>query len=157
MTDTRAARATAWNRIHTLLEGVATPHRFQLEPGGIQRMPGDRAIAFWFEGESEKGATLKNVMVTHEIRIRVFWRRPATDAVRERSALELEIWDTTRGIQAALRGDSDLASTVTDMDIGLATRGAVEVEVGTGVESVELTTLDMSVYLQELEAEEITP
>lgn len=157
MTDTRAARATAWNRIHTLLGAVATPHRFQLEPGGIERMSGDRAIAFWFEGESEKGNTLKNVMVTHEIRIRVFWRRPATDDVRARSALELEIWDTTRGIQAALRGDSDLNSSVTDLEIGLATRGAADVLVGTGIEAVEAPTLDMSVYLQELEAEEITP
>lgn len=157
MTDTRAARATAWNRISTLLSEVATPHRFQLEPGGIRRMAGDRAIAFWFEGESEKGRTLKNVMVTHEVKIRALWRIPATDDVRARTALELEIWDTTRGIQAALRGDADLASAVTDTEIGLATRGTAEVLVGTGVEAVEVYVLDMSLYLQELEAEEITP
>ena len=157
MTNTVAARTTAWNRISTLLSEVAAPHRFPLEPGGVQRMGGDRAIAFWFEGESEKGTTLGNVMVTHEVKIRALWRIPATDDVRARTAVELEIWNTTRAIQAALRGDSDLASTVTDMDIGLATRGAAEVLVGTGVEAVEVHVLDMSLYLQELEAEEITP
>jgi len=154
MTDTRDARAKAIGRIHQLLAGVAEPHRFQVEPGRLMRMPGDRAIVYWFEGESEKAFTIGgNVMATHQINIRAFWRIPATDDERARSAVELEIWSTTRGIQAALQGDSDLAASVTRLDIGMAQRGYDEVQVGNGVEAVGVFTLDIPLFLQELEAE----
>lgn len=154
MSSTREARAKAWGRITQLLQGVAAPHRFQMEPGGIQRMPGDRAIAYWFEGESEKAQTLGNVLVTHTIQIRCFWRIPGTDDVRARTALELEIWDTTRAIQDAIYGDSDLAETVTRLDFGMAIRGMEEM-VGTGVEIVDCATLSLPLYVQELEGEAI--
>lgn len=157
MSNTTAARAKAWGRISQLLAGVAAPHTFQIEPGGLQRIPGARAIAYWFEGESEKGKTVGgNVMVTHKIGIRAFWRIPSTDDARARTALELEIWDTTRAIQGAVHADSDLAGTVTRVDFGLAQRGIEPVTVGTGVEAVEMMTLDLPLYLQELEAEGIT-
>jgi hypothetical protein len=96
-------------------------------------------------------------MVTQQIHIRAFWRIPATDDERARTAVELEIWDTTRAIQDAIRGDSDLSETVTDLDFGLANRGYEEVQVGTGVEALlRCHTLDLPLYLQELEAEGIT-
>jgi len=155
--NTRAARAKAIGRIHQLLAGVAVPHRFQIEPGGLQRLGGDRAIAYWFEGETEKAKTLGNVMVTQQIHIRAFWRIPATDDVRLRTAVELEIWDTTRGIQEAIHGDSELDGAVTRLDFGLAQRGIEPVLVGTGVEAIDVFTLDLPLYLQELEAEGITP
>jgi len=154
--NTRAARAKAWGRISQLLTDVAVPHRFQIEPGGLTRFTGDRSIAYWFEGESEKGFTIGgNIMVTHKVMIRCFWRIPATDDVRARTALELEIWDATRGIQEAIYGDSDLAETVTRVDFGLVQRGIEPVQVGTGVETVDCMTLDLPLFLQELEAEAV--
>jgi len=152
--NTSAARAKAWARINILLASVRCPHQFQLEPGGMQRMPGDRAIEYWFNGESEKAKTLGNVMVTHTVQIRAVWRVPATDDIRVRTALELEIWDTTRAIQEALHGDSDLAEWVTRIDFGNATRIDSEM-IGTGVETVPVTIIDLPLYIQELEAERV--
>lgn len=152
--NTRAARAKCWGRISQLLSDVAAPHPFQIEPGGLSRMGADRAIAFWFEGESEKAKTMGNVMVTHKVAIKCYWRIPKTDDVRARTALELEIWDTTRAIQEAFHADSDLAETVTRLDFGMAQRLG-DVQVGTGVEAGDYMVLDLPLFIQELEAEEV--
>lgn len=151
MTDTKAARFAAWNRIGVDIRAAVSPYQFEVIPGGIERMPGPRAVTWWFDGEREKGMTLGNVMVIYAIPVRMLWRNPATD--RDREARELEMWNVTREVQAALRGDSDLRDNVTSLDITIAERG--QVDVGTGEESLMLDTIDFELLIEELEGEAI--
>ena len=117
----------------------------------------DYAAALWFVGESEKTKTMANVMVTTQLRLRVYWRPRLAPADRE--ALELAVWDCCRDLQSAIRLDSQLGGNVSDLEISLA-EGNGWAAVGpldqTG-EPTRYRVLTFDVELWELEAEEYTP
>lgn len=123
-------------RIVEILEGVEYSgtskfeHVYVGEPLGLPiQSPLGALAAVWFTGESQKQLTLGNVMVTSEWRVRMYWRLPATE--EDRRELEFVVAEACRTVQAAFRADSKLtylgADTVTDLDVGLASGGYIDV------------------------------
>lgn len=85
--------------------------------------PADRIVRFWYMGEGEKADTFGNVMPFEKFMIQMLWSVRLMSA--DLAALELEIWDATRNVQAAFRADSRLtgADGLTNcekVDFGLA-------------------------------------
>lgn len=117
--------------------------------GEPTRPPNDHAAYLWYAGEFEKEKTLGNVMVTEIVRLRVHWRRPESGDVRE--VQEVNLWETCRKIQEHIREDSDLGGNVTDLEIGEAVTGWVEVS------GSMRRALTMDIRCVMLEEEAITP
>ena len=69
--------------------------------------------------------TLKDVSSFTQFTVRAYFRMQASQDVRE--STELDIWDAVVNIDSALRGDSDLAGNVQDMEIGTATTAYIEI------------------------------
>tara|TARA_Y100000401_G_C8306459_1_gene217243 strand:- start:550 stop:987 length:438 start_codon:yes stop_codon:yes gene_type:complete len=144
------SRSGAVTTIKSLMDAVTNP-TFQVvligEPLSIPS--GDRVIAAWFNGESQKSKTLGNVMVTQVWTIRAYFRVGSSQKARE--SLELELWDAVRNIQSSFRGDSQLSGNCTDLEISLANVGWVDI----GGNTFRSITFDLQ--LIELEAESISP
>ena len=119
------SRSGAITTIKTIMGAVSSP-TFQVvligEPLSIPS--GDRVITAYFNGESAKTKTLGNVMVTQNWTVRAYFRVAPSQKARE--ALELELWNAVRSIQAGFRADSQLGGNVTDLDISLATVGWID-------------------------------
>ena len=143
------SRSGAITTIKSLLDGVSSPTFRQVFIGEPLSIPtGDRVVAAWFNGESEKTKTLGNVMVSQIFTVRAYFRVGATAKMRE--SLELELWNAVRRIQAAFRGDSQLSGNVTDLDISLAQVGWTDIGGNT------FRTISFDLELIELEAESIS-
>ena len=144
------SRSGAVTTIKSLMDAVTNP-TFQVvligEPLSIPS--GDRVIAAWFNGESQKSKTLGNVMVTQVWTIRAYFRVGSSQKARE--SLELELWDAVRNIQSSFRGDSQLSGNCTDLEISLANVGWEDI----GGNTFRSITFDLQ--LIELEAESISP
>lgn len=152
MTDTRQARAAAWARIDQHLRGVAEP-RFVVVPGPLDRLPasGKPVANYFLTGEIDKQMTFGNVMAQVGVKIRAYWRMPASEA--DAAALELEMWHATRSLQAPFSADRDLGGNVSSVQLTLATTG--EMELGAGAEEVPVRTLEFDLLIDELEAEDV--
>jgi hypothetical protein len=119
------------------------------EPSGKADIPPQMGalVAFWLAGEAEKEATLRNVMVREEIRLRVYLRA----AVGEEARFELEVdaWNAMRNVQAAIRGASTLGGNVTDLEIDTANVVWVDMS------GLMYRVVEMTIVLWDTEAEEI--
>ncbi len=150
MTDAQRRGALAY--LNNLLracaysEGKAFEAVLVGEPSGIPPQM-YALVAFWLAGEAEKEATLGNVMVREEIRLRVYLR----PALGEEARFELEVdsWNAMRNVQAAIRGASTLGGNVTDLEIDTA--NVLWVDLGGLVYRV----VEMTIVLWDTEAEEI--
>ena len=92
------------------------------EPLSIARTP---TVAFWLTSREVYFMTLKDVSSFTQFTVRAYFRMQASQDVRE--STELDIWDAVVNIDSALRGDSDLAGNVQDMEIGTATTAYIEI------------------------------
>ena len=73
------SRSGAITTIKSLLDGVSSPTFRQVFIGEPLSIPtGDRVVAAWFNGESEKTKTLGNVMVSQIFTVRAYFRVGAT-------------------------------------------------------------------------------
>lgn len=153
------------SRVKEILEAVeySGTSRFEGvyvgEPLGLPiQSPLGAIAAVWFTGESEKSMTLGNVMVTTEWRVRMYWRLPAT--VEDRRELEFMVADACRNVQAAFRADSKLTyegtDTVSDLDIGLATGGYLDVTDAEGKLIGRYRMQEFDLQIVDLEAEAIS-
>jgi|DEB0MinimDraft_3_1074331.scaffolds.fasta_scaffold00544_7 hypothetical protein len=148
-----ADRSAVIARIDALLKTVSTPSFQAFYVGEPVQVPSKPVIAFWYVGDEPYVAgakTLGNVMITERIRIRAYFPVIASPTIKKN--VDGEIWDTVRNVKAALRGDSNLNSLVTDLDLDDATvdyfqwnSGAVN----------RIVTFDLLIH--DLEAETITP
>ena len=101
------SRSGALTTIKTIMDNVSSPTFQVVLIGEPLSLPsGDRVIAAWFNGGSEKTKTLGNVMVTQVWTVRAYFRVGATMKLRE--SLELELWNAVRSIQSDFRADSQL-------------------------------------------------
>ena len=73
-------------------------------------------LAFWINGRSVDFLTLADESSRVDMTIRAYFRMQVSQDVRE--SVELDLWDAAVNIDTALRGDSDLAGNVTDIEIG---------------------------------------
>lgn len=118
------ARTDVITTLQTHLTGYTRPSEaatyfskvYAHRPLGLAPM--DKLCIFYLEGESATPygrQTLRKAMVGEAWTIKCFWLpRPMDEA---RSNLVLEQWDAMRGIQALLRGDSQLGGNVDDLKI----------------------------------------
>ena len=144
------SRSGALTTIKTIMDSVSSPTFQVVLIGEPLSLPsGDRVIAAWFNGESEKTKTLGNVMVTQGWTVRAYFRVGANMKMRE--SLELELWNAVRSIQTGFRADSQLGGNVTDLDISLANVGWVDIGGNT------FRSISFDLQLIELEAEAIAP
>ena len=144
------SRSGALTTIKTIMDSVSSPTFQVVLIGEPLSLPsGDRVIAAWFNGESEKTKTLGNVMVTQVWTVRAYFRVGANMKMRE--SLELELWNAVRSIQTGFRADSQLGGNVTDLDISLANVGWVDIGGNT------FRSISIDLQLIELEAEAIAP
>ena len=142
------SRSGALTTIKTIMDSVSSPTFQVVLIGEPLSLPsGDRVIAAWFNGESEKTKTLGNVMVTQVWTVRAYFRVGANMKMRE--SLELELWNAVRSIQTGFRADSQLGGNVTDLDISLANVGWVDIGGNT------FRSISFDLQLIELEAEAI--
>jgi hypothetical protein len=143
------SRSGALTTIKTIMDNVSSPTFQVVLIGEPLSLPsGDRVIAAWFNGESEKSKTLGNVMVTQVWTVRAYFRVGATMKLRE--SLELELWNAVRSIQSDFRADSQLGGNVTDLEISLANVGWVDIGGNT------FRSISFDLQLIELEAESIS-
>ena len=113
------------DRIDALLGTVSDPSFGAVlrgEPLSIARTP---TVAFWLTSREVSFMTLKDVSSFTQFTVRAYFRMQVSQDVRE--STELDIWDAVVNIDAALRGDSDLAGNVQDMEIGTATTAYIEI------------------------------
>jgi hypothetical protein len=113
------------DRIDALLGTVSDPTFGAVlrgEPLSIARTP---TVAFWLTSREVSFMTLKDVSSFTQFTVRAYFRMQASQDVRE--STELDIWDAVVNIDSALRGDSDLAGNVQDMEIGTATTAYIEI------------------------------
>tara|TARA_R100000306_G_C4354541_1_gene131957 strand:+ start:509 stop:925 length:417 start_codon:yes stop_codon:yes gene_type:complete len=113
------------DRIDALLGTVSDPSFGAVlrgEPLSIARTP---TVAFWLTSREVSFMTLKDVSSFTQFTVRAYFRMQASQDVRE--STELDIWDAVVNIDSALRGDSDLAGNVQDMEIGTATTAYIEI------------------------------
>lgn len=113
------------DRIDALLGTVSDPSFGAVlrgEPLSIARTP---TVAFWLTSREVSFMTLKDVSTFTQFTVRAYFRMQASQDVRE--STELDIWDAVVNIDSALRGDSDLAGNVQDMEIGTATTAYIEI------------------------------
>lgn len=119
------SRAGVIDTIAAHLEAVTTP-TFQAvlrtEPLKITATP---TVAFSYIGDSTLQESLGDVQIEELFLIRAYWRMEQVEEYRV--ALELEVWNANRAIQAALRGDSTLGGNCTDLKIDEARAGYVTV------------------------------
>lgn len=119
------SRSGAMDRIDALLGTVSDPSFGAVlrgEPLSIARTP---TVAFWLTSREVSFMTLKDVSSFTQFTVRAYFRMQASQDVRE--STELDIWDAVVNIDSALRGDSDLAGNVQDMEIGTATTAYIEI------------------------------
>lgn len=119
------SRSGAMDRIDALLGTVSAPSFGAVlrgEPLSIARTP---TVAFWLTSREVSFMTLKDVSSFTQFTVRAYFRMQASQDVRE--STELDIWDAVVNIDSALRGDSDLAGNVQDMEIGTATTAYIEI------------------------------
>jgi hypothetical protein len=113
------------DRIDALLGTVSDPSFGAVlrgEPLSIARTP---TVAFWLTSREVSFMTLKDVSSFTQFTVRAYFRMQVSQDVRE--STELDIWDAVVNIDSALRGDSDLAGNVQDMEIGTATTAYIEI------------------------------
>ena len=113
------------DRIDAVLGTVSDPSFGAVlrgEPLSIARTP---TVAFWLTSREVSFMTLKDVSSFTQFTVRAYFRMQASQDVRE--STELDIWDAVVNIDSALRGDSDLAGNVQDMEIGTATTAYIEI------------------------------
>jgi hypothetical protein len=137
-------------RIETILKANSDPDFdlvLQHEPLSIPT--GDRVACFFFTGESMKGMTLGNVMVTQDFTVRCYFRVQSSLQARNKS--ELELWNACRSVQTGLSADRQLNGNITDMILGDAGIGWIDVGGST------FRSLSIPLGLIELEAEAIAP
>lgn len=143
------SRSGAIDRIDALLGSVTNPTFGAVlrgEPMAIAQTP---TVAFWMTGREVDFLTLNDVSSLTEFTIRAYWRLQMSRDIRE--DIELEVWDATVNIDSALRGDSDLAGNVADIDIGSASTGY------TDIGGVAYRTLDIPLSVQIMSEITITP
>ncbi len=143
------SRSGAIDRIDALLGSVTNPTFGAVlrgEPMAIAQTP---TVAFWMTGREVDFLTLNDVSSLTEFTIRAYWRLQMSRDIRE--DIELEVWDATVNIDGALRGDSDLAGNVSDIDIGSASTGY------TDIGGVAYRTLDIPLSVQIMSEITITP
>ena len=119
------SRSGALDRIDALLGTVSDPEFGAVlrgEPFAIAQTP---TVAFWLQSRTVSFLTLKDSSTNTTFTIRAYFRMQSSRDVRE--DLELNIWDAAVNIDAALRGDSDLAGNVDDMEVGDATTGYTDI------------------------------
>ena len=142
--------AEAVTRIDFIIKAIATPKWDAVFSGEPTQLTNGPCAAYWYNGDTPygDGKTLGNVMVTEHFTIRAYF--PFADAPSLRKTIEIKIWDAVRNLKSGFRGDSDLNSLVTDLDIGDAnvewlqlTSGAIR----------RIVTFDL--MLHDLEAESI--
>ena len=110
------SRSGALDRIDALLGTVTDPAFSAVirgEPMSISQTP---VLAFWINGRSVDFLTLADESSRVDMTIRAYFRMQVSQDVRE--SVELDLWDAAVNIDTALRGDSDLAGNVTDIEIG---------------------------------------
>lgn len=115
------------NQIETLLTTITTPIFeivYRAEPLSIPT--GQRVIAFWYEGDEfdPRQATFGQANPYERFLVRAYWRVQVDAAVRE--GLELEVWNATRAIKAALRSDQTLSGHCQDLICQDAETGYVD-------------------------------
>ena len=110
------SRSGALDRIDALLGTVSSPSFTAVLRGEPLAISGTPMVAFWMVRRSVSFLTLADESSETEFMIRSYFRMQASADVRE--TLELDIWNTAVNIDSALRGDSDLAGNVQDIEIG---------------------------------------
>lgn len=150
-------RESVVNRIQAIIEAHTTPTFTAIVGEPLALGPdGSPFCCFWYlgEGEAPEGRmTLGNVMVLERFQVMCFWHRQPELATLE--ALETEIWQANRTLKAAFRADSNLNSTVDDLDItdSQVDYGVFPIEQGT----VLYRTLEFELHVKSLTEEAITP
>tara|TARA_R110002020_G_scaffold77761_5_gene196217 strand:- start:6274 stop:6708 length:435 start_codon:yes stop_codon:yes gene_type:complete len=143
------SRSGALDRIDALLGTVSDPTFGAVlrgEPFSIAQTP---TVAFWLQSRTVSFLTLKDSSTSTTFTIRAYFRMQSSRDIRE--DLELNIWDAAVNIDSALRGDSDLAGNVDDMEIGDATTGY------TDIGGVAFRTLDIPLTVEIMGEVTITP
>lgn len=120
------ARADAISTIRGHLQGYTRPDDsgvyfakvYQQTPRALA--PFDKLCIFYQAGEGElpdayRSGTFRTAFTAERWIVKCFWLPRAQEGARE--ALLLEQWDAKRGIQALLRGDSQLGGNVSDLKI----------------------------------------
>ena len=143
------SRSGALDRIDTLLGTVSSPAFTAVLRGEPLAISGTPMVAFWMVRRSVSFLTLADESSETEFMIRSYFRMQASADVRE--TLELDIWNTAVNIDSALRGDSDLAGNVQDIEIGDMTTAY------TDMGGVAYKTLDIPLTVQIYGDVTITP
>lgn len=143
------SRSGALDRIDVLLGTVSDPAFTAVLRGEPMALAGSPVCAFWVAGRQVDFLTLSDVSSLTDITIRAYFRMQISRDIRE--DLELDIWDAIVNMDIALRGDSDLAGNVTDMQIGEATTGFTEIG------GVAFRTVEIPITLQIMGEVTITP
>lgn len=139
------------NTLADLLTAIASPFGptlvYKAEPLSIPT--GDRALAFWYLGdELDSEQTTFGRAHPYEIfMIRCYWRVQVDAAVRE--DLELEVWNMTRAIKAAVRSDLTLAGNCQDIKVSDAETGYVFIG-GSNYRSVQVVIAVLMADQEEL-------
>lgn len=143
-------RQGALDRIEALLAGVTTPRAVVVMMAEPLSIPVSPLYACWYAGETEEGfSTFGDYNPTEELVIGAYWKVEASNQTRE--SLEAEIWGASRAIQAAIRGDSNLSTHVTEARFGYARVG------WTKIGEVSYRSLRIPLYLRMYEQDTITP
>ena len=143
------SRSGALDRIDVLLGTVSDPAFTAVLRGEPMAIGGSPVCAFWVAGRQVDFLTLSDVSSLTDITIRAYFRMQISQDIRE--DLELDIWDAIVNMDTALRGDSDLAGNVTDMQIGEATTGFTEIG------GLAFRTVEIPITLQIMGEVTITP
>ena len=143
------SRSGAMDRIDALLGTVSDPTFTSVLRGEPLSINGTPVVAFWITSREVDFLTLTDVSSFTEITIRAYFRMQVSQDVRE--DLELNIWDAIVNIDTALRGDSDLAGNVTDMEILEATTAYTEIG------GIAFRTVDIPIRLKIMGEVTITP
>lgn len=100
--------ALAMDQIHDRLRVITTPKPQSVHRSEPLSIPGDCAVAFWYEGNRDLIQTLSGASVSERLTIRWYWRHQDPQQIRER--LEDELFAAGHATRAALWDGTKLAS-----------------------------------------------
>ena len=119
------SRSGAIDRIDALLSTVTDPAFTAVHRGEPHSISSTPMLAFWVSSRSTTMMTLRDTTSETVFTIRACFRMQASQDVRE--SVELDLWDAMVNIEAALRGDANLAGHASDSDVGASATGYTEI------------------------------
>ena len=112
-------------RIDALLSGISDPvftAVYQGEPLAISSTP---VLAFWLTGQEVTAGTMTSQGTTTRLTVRAYFRMQVSPDIRE--SMEEDVWDAMTNIHSALVADIELNGHASDLRIGIAEAGFIEI------------------------------